>query len=280
MRGIIDTPTLETLINTHTHMMLIDARGEAEQRIPGAKFLSAKSTVVEIEETIGSKETLVVTYCANLKCPASEKMADHLSDLGYQNVLEYAEGILGWTEAGHKTEPAIRRRTVTFQGSPLHLIGRERNVGDTAPNVTLAGTDLQPVQLDDFKNQIVVLVTVPSLDTPVCDLETRTFNKKATDLSDEVKILVASMDLPFAQKRWCGAGGINNVVTLSDYRGAILGRAYGVLIEELYLLARTIFVIDQSGVIRYRQIVGEIADEPDYDEALQAVDNLLTAQKV
>jgi thiol peroxidase len=139
---------------------------------------------------------------------------------------------------------------------------------------------MKPVKLSDFKGKIVVLVSVPSLDTPVCDLETRKFNQKAAQLSDDVEILVASMDLPFAQKRWCGAAGIRNLVTISDYRSAQLGRRYGVLISELHLLARTVFVIDRDGVVRYRQIVSEMTHEPNYDEVLTAVDRLVEKQVV
>jgi thiol peroxidase len=112
---------------------------------------------------------------------------------------------------------------------------------------------------------------VPSLDTPVCDAQTRRFNAEAASLGDDVVILTVSMDLPFAQARWCGAAGIDAVVTLSDHREAAFGEAYGVLIRELRLLTRAVFVVDREGTIRYRQIVKEITDEPDYDAPLQAV---------
>jgi thiol peroxidase len=165
----------------------------------------------------------------------------------------------------------MNERIVTFQGNPLHLTGSEVKVGEMAPEFELAGNDLKPVKLSSLRGQTVVLVTVPSLDTPVCDLEGRTFNKKAAELDPSVRILVVSMDLPFAQARWCGASGVNKVTTLSDYRGAKLGMAYGVLIEELHLLARTIFVIDRNGKVQYRQIVGEVTNEPDYQAAIDAV---------
>jgi len=283
MSGKIDTQTLKSLIETHTPMVLIDARMKEYddgKRIPGAKSLNAKSSADEIAKAIGRKDTLIVTYCSNVHCPASSKMADHLSDLGYTNVLDYSEGIQGWTAAGYPTNPVAIERTVTFQGNPLHLAGHEIREGDFAPDFELENTDMKPVKLSDFKGKIVVLVTVPSLDTPVCDLETRKFNQKAAEVSDDVEILVASMDLPFAQKRWCGAAGIRNLITISDYRSAQLGRRYGVLISELHLLARAVFVIDRNGVVQYRQIVDELTKEPDYEQVLSVVDNLTAKQSV
>jgi len=112
---------------------------------------------------------------------------------------------------------------------------------------------------------------VPSLDTPVCDIQTRRFNEQAAALGDDVVVLTISMDLPFAQQRWCGAAGIENVQTLSDHRNAEFGSAFGLLIKELRLLARAVFVLDAEGVVRYKQIVGELTNEPDYDSATEAV---------
>ena len=116
---------------------------------------------------------------------------------------------------------------------------------------------------------------MPSLDTPVCDVETRRFNKEAAALPDTVAVLTISMDLPFAQARWCGAAGIDRVTTLSDYQDRSFAEAYGVLIGELKLLARAIFVVDAADTIRYVQIVPEITTEPDYDAVLAAVKGLL-----
>jgi len=114
-------------------------------------------------------------------------------------------------------------------------------------------------------------VSVPSLDTSVCDVEVRRFNKEAADLADDVLVVTVSMDLPFAQKRWCGAAGVDRVMTLSDYREASFGKAHGVLIAELRLLARAVFVVDREGVLRYQQLVRELTEEPNYDEVLEAV---------
>jgi len=127
------------------------------------------------------------------------------------------------------------------------------------------------VNLSAFQGKVVIISAVPSLDTPVCDLETRRFNAEAAKLGQEVVVLTISMDLPFAQKRWCGAAGVTHVTTLSDHKEAAFGLAYGVLIRELRLLTRAVFVVDRKGVVRYVELVREITHEPDYDAALKAV---------
>lgn len=167
-----------------------------------------------------------------------------------------------------------RKDIVTIHGGPLTLIGNELKIGDKAPNVVLLDNDLKPVELSKFKGKKVIISAVPSLDTPVCDIETKRFNKLASELDKNVAILTISMDLPFAQKRWCGAGDIKNVITLSDHKDASFGTLYGVLIKELRLLARTIFVIDHEGIIKYIQTVKEVTNEPDYKEVIEAVKNL------
>ncbi len=164
-----------------------------------------------------------------------------------------------------------RSGAVTFQGNPLTLVGNELKVGDKAPDVELLGNDLSPVKISSYQGKVVVLVTVPSLDTPVCDLETRQFNERAASLGDDVVILTVSLDLPFAQKRWCGAAGVERLTTLSDHWEGAFGQAYGLLIKELRLLARAVFVVDKTGVVRYVELVKEITHEPDYDAPLGAV---------
>ncbi len=168
-----------------------------------------------------------------------------------------------------------RSGAVTMRGNPLTLVGNELNVGEPAPDIELLDNDLNPVKLSKYKGKVCIVSTVPSLDTPVCDMETRRFNQEAAKLGPDVVILAISTDLPFAQKRWCGAAGVDKVVTLSDHRNTAFGQAYGVLIKELRLLARVVFVVDQEGVIRYRQLVKEIAEEPDYDAVISAVKELL-----
>ncbi|NLH48403.1 MAG: thiol peroxidase [Myxococcales bacterium] len=170
---------------------------------------------------------------------------------------------------------ADRTGMIALHGNALTLTGTEIKVGDKAPNVTLTGNDLAPVELASFQGKVVILSTVPSLDTPTCDTETRTFNQKAAGLGADIVILTASLDLPFAQKRWCGAAGVDKVTTLSDYREAALGKAFGVLIKELHLLARAIFVLDRRGVVQYIQLVPEVSQEPDYEAALATARKLL-----
>lgn len=168
-----------------------------------------------------------------------------------------------------------RSGIITFKGNPMTLVGPALNVGDKAPAFTAVDTGLAPVSLADFTGKIKIISAVPSLDTPVCDTETRRFNQEAAALPDSVVLLTVSMDLPFAQKRWCGAAGIERVKTISDYRDRSFGLAYGVLIKELMLLSRVIFVIDSTDTIRYIQIVPEVTSEPDYAAVLAAAKAIL-----
>lgn len=168
-----------------------------------------------------------------------------------------------------------RTGIITMKGNPLTLAGQELNVGDPAPDFELLDNKLSPVKLSAYRGKICVISSVPSLDTPVCDMETRRFNEEAAKLGEEVVVLTVSMDLPFAQKRWCGAAGVDRVITLSDHREASFGTSFGVLIKELRLLTRAVFVVDRQGIIRYIQIVKEITDEPDYREILNAVQELV-----
>ena len=158
---------------------------------------------------------------------------------------------------------------ITFKGNPVTLVGQEVKVGDQAPNFTVLANDLSEVTLDSSKGNVRLISVVPSLDTGVCDAQTRRFNEEAAHLGN-VKVLTISMDLPFAQKRWCGANGIENVQTLSDHREASFGKAYGVLIEELRLLARSIFVVDSNDKVTYVEYVSEATNHPNYEAALEA----------
>ena len=167
-----------------------------------------------------------------------------------------------------------RKGLVTFGGNPLTLTGNEVKVGDKAPGFTVLDNALKEVKLSDFAGKVKIISVTPSLDTPVCDLQARTFNKEAQSLSDAAVILNISMDLPFAIARFCTSAGINNLRTLSDHRDASFGNAYGVLIKELRLLTRSIFLIDKSDVVRYIEIVPEITNQPDYSKALEAAKKL------
>jgi thiol peroxidase len=170
---------------------------------------------------------------------------------------------------------AERSGIVTTKGKPLTLVGNEVKVGERAPDFTVLDNDLNPTGLAVYKGKVLIIASVPSLDTPVCDLETRRFNQEAAGLSEDVVVLVISMDLPFAQKRWCGIVGADRVTTLSDHIEASFGTAYGLLIEETRLLARAVLVVGRDGVIRYLEIVKELGSEPDYDAALAAARELL-----
>jgi thiol peroxidase len=168
-----------------------------------------------------------------------------------------------------------RAGIVTMKGNPLTLVGNEVKVGETAPDFVVLDNNLSPIKFSSFRGKICIVTSVPSLDTPVCDVETRRFNEEAGKLGDPVLILTISMDLPFAQKRWCAVSGITRVQTLSDHRDASFGTAYGVLIKELRLLARAVFLVDQKGVLQYSELVKELTREPDYKAALNAVKKLL-----
>ncbi len=168
-----------------------------------------------------------------------------------------------------------RSGIITFKGNPFTLLGPELKVGDKAPNFSVVDNSLAGVTLASSVGKIRVISAVPSLDTPVCDTETRRFNQEAAGLPGDVLVLTVSLDLPFAQKRWCGAAGIDKVITLSDYRERSFGQNYGVLIKELLLLTRAIFVVDAHDVIRYIQIVPEVTSEPDYAAVISAVKSLL-----
>lgn len=158
---------------------------------------------------------------------------------------------------------------ITFHDNTVTILGSEVKVGDTAPDFKVLANDLSEVTLADSNGSVRLISVVPSLDTGVCDAQTRRFNEEAANLGN-VKILTISVDLPFAQKRWCGAQGIDQVQTLSDHRDLSFGHAYGVVIEELRLLARAIFVVDSSNKVTYVEYVGEVTDHPNYEAALEA----------
>ncbi len=164
-----------------------------------------------------------------------------------------------------------RHGFVTFRGTPVTLVGTALQVGSKAPEFTALRRDLSPFSLAQTAGKVVVINSVPSLDTPVCATQTRRFNQEAAGLGPDTKVLVVSTDLPFAQGRFCTTEGIANLETLSDHRDVSFGTAYGLLIKELRLLARAVLVVDKGGVVRYMQLVPEIGQEPNYDEALAAV---------
>ncbi len=168
-----------------------------------------------------------------------------------------------------------RTGLITFKGNGLTLTGNPVGVGDKAPEFTVITNDLAAAKLSDFTEKALILLAVPSLDTAVCDLEARKFNKEMEGLSGQAKAVVVSMDLPFAQKRWAEAAGVRNIVTVSDHRDASFGLAYGLLIKELRLLARTVFVLGPDRKVTYMELVPEVTDEPDYAAALAAARQVL-----
>jgi thiol peroxidase len=172
-----------------------------------------------------------------------------------------------------------RKNIITMKGNPLTLMGPDINVGDKAPDFTVLDSELNQVNLNAFSGKVKVISVTPSLDTTVCDLQLRRFNHEAATLPEDVVVLNISMDLPFAISRFCTAAGIDRVKALSDHRDASFGNNYGVLIKELRLLARSIFIIDKDNIVRYRELVHEQSQHPDYDKALSAL-NIIALKKV
>lgn len=170
-----------------------------------------------------------------------------------------------------------RPGATTMRGNPLTLIGPELKAGDTAPDFSLVDNGLKPVTLKDTGTHVRIISVVPSLDTPVCDAQTKRFNEEASKLPD-VDILTVSMDLPFAQKRWCGAFGVDKVKMLSDHRDGSFGTAYGTLIKDMRIESRAIFVLDQNNKIRHVEYVKEVADFPNYESALAAAKSAAAAR--
>jgi thiol peroxidase len=162
-----------------------------------------------------------------------------------------------------------RTGATTLQGNPMTILGPELKVGDKAPDFKAVNDSLKPVDLNATGNGVRIFSVVPSLDTPVCDMQTKRFNDESGKLGD-VKIYTVSMDLPFAQKRWCGAMGVDHVAMISDHRDGSFGQAYGTLLKDLRIMSRAIFVVDKNNVIRYVEYVKEVADHPNYDAALAA----------
>ncbi|MGM7719850.1 thiol peroxidase [Metabacillus sp. Hm71] len=160
--------------------------------------------------------------------------------------------------------------SITFLNDPVTLVGNEVKVGDTAPDFTVLDHDLSPVSLSDSKGKVRLISVVPSIDTGVCDAQTRRFNEDASSINN-VEVLTISVDLPFAQKRWCGSNGLEHVKTLSDHRDLSFGEAYGVHMKELRLLARAVFVIDSNDKVIHAEYVSEVTNHPNYEAAIEAV---------
>lgn len=163
---------------------------------------------------------------------------------------------------------------VTFQKNPVTLLGTEVKVGDKAPDFTVLKNDLSPFTLKDTEGKVRLISVIPSIDTGVCSTQTKRFNEEVTGLGDDVAVLTISVDLPFAQARWKATEGLDNAVALSDHRDLSFGTAYGTVMKEMRLLARSVFVIDREGKVTYVEYVPEGTDHPDYDKAIEAVKEL------
>lgn len=172
---------------------------------------------------------------------------------------------------------ADTNENITFKGDKIEVAGDSIAVGSAAPEFTLTANDMSNVSLGDFKGKVLVLSVVPSIDTPVCQVQTKRFNEEATSLSEQVEILTVSVDLPFAQSRWCGAEGVERVKTASDYRERTFGEAYGTYLPGLGILTRAVFVVDGEGTVQHVEYVNEVAEEPNYEAALGKVEELLAS---
>ena len=161
---------------------------------------------------------------------------------------------------------------ITFKQEPITLLGSQVKTGETAPEFTLLDNDLNEVNLSTYDGQKKLISVVPSIDTGVCDQQTRKFNEEASQ--EDGVVLTVSVDLPFAQKRWCASNGLDNVITLSDHKDLSFGKNYGVVMEELRLLARSVFVLDKNNKVVYSEIVTEGTDFPDFESALEAYRNI------
>jgi thiol peroxidase len=172
-----------------------------------------------------------------------------------------------------------REGAVSFQGTPLTLRGNVLKVGDAAPDFEALDNTMAPLRLAAFKERLRIVASVPSVDTVLCDQEARRLNKMAHELAEDVVILPISMDLPFALERWCGVSHVRDIYTLSDHRKAEFGKKYGVLIKELRLLSRAIFVIDEADVLRHIEYVPELAQHPDYEAVIDAIRRIVEERK-
>ncbi|TFG58981.1 MAG: thiol peroxidase [Spirochaetales bacterium] len=166
------------------------------------------------------------------------------------------------------------RKETKVGGKQVTLLGPRLTTGTKAPDFTLLDNSLNPKSLKDFAGKKLLISVALSLDTSVCDAQARRFNEAASAFGSDVAVLTVTMDLPYTQKRWCGAAGVERVITLSDHRDASFGKAYGILMEELRLLNRSIFIVDTAGIIRYIEILQENGNQPDYDKALSALKSL------
>ena len=208
------------------------------------------------------------------KLESAEALANYQANPLHEEAASFVRSVVEARACIDYAAERERKGAVTMKGNPMTLVGEELKTGDKAPDFTVLSETMTPVSLSDYDGKFKVISVTPSLDTPVCDLQIHWFNEDAANHEDTV-ILNISMDLPFAIKRFCAAAGIDKAKALSDHQSASFGKAYGVLMGELRLLARSIFVIDKENVIRYIQIVREQTNEPDYAAAIGALKKLM-----
>jgi len=230
--------------------------------VPG--LLKAK-----VVRTVDNCKDYDIALISNLE--SAEALAAYQSNPLHEEVATFVRSVVESRACiDYEDEKHERKGVITMKGNPLTLVGPELKVGDKAPDFTVLSDSMAPVSLKDFDGKYKVISVTPSLDTPICDLQIHWFNEDAANHQDTV-VLNISADLPFAIKRFCAVAGIDKAKALSDHKNASFGKTYGVLIKELRLLARSIFVIDKNNVIRYIQIVGEQTTEPDYEAAIEAL---------
>jgi len=230
-------------------------------KIPG--LLKAK-----VVKTVDNCKDFDVTLISRFE--SADALAGYQSNPLHQEVATFVRSVVDARACIDYEWQNERKGVVTMKGNPMTLVGTELKVGDKAPDFTVLSETMAPVSLKDFDGKYKIISVTPSLDTPICDLQIHWFNEDAANHQDTV-VLNISMDLPFALKRFCATAGIDKAKTLSDHRNASFGKTYGVLMGELRLLARSIFIIDKSNVIRYIQIVNEQTNEPDYEAAIEAL---------
>ncbi|MCL5260739.1 MAG: thiol peroxidase [Gammaproteobacteria bacterium] len=260
---------------------VLDRESYAREHLPNAISMPLDD-LKKMADKFLSKEELIIVYCASFKCPASTAAAKVLNIMGFKNILNYKGGLQDYKEGNFSLVGALHTKAqnlkkVTMQGKELSLVGRKISVGKNAAKFSVVDNNFADVTLDKFKGKIKIITSFVSLDTPVCDLQVKQFNKKASELSANVVIIGMSKDLPFAQKRFCAANDIKNIAILSDFKSSSFGINYGLLIKENNLLARATIILDSNDVIRFIDIVDEITNEPDYAEVLRNLTEVINS---
>lgn len=255
----------------------------AMRHIPGAISMPILELRTEINKLMAnnllSKDEVIVTYCGSFSCPLSTKAAKILMSEGFTQVFDYKGGIQDYKEGGFPLERNFPPK-ITLNSKSLTLVGRKLKIGQLAPQFNVVDSNLAKINLDDFPGKIKVITSFVSVDTPVCDLQVKSFNKNATKLAENVVVLGISKDLPFAQKRFCSANDIKNVTILSDYKNSSFGINYGLLIKENNLLARATIILDADDIVRFIDVVPEVTSEPNYELVLKNLEKIIAVPRL